>query len=73
MTTLTPEIRLNRPSKSLSVETRMKLRAEAYSRILRSPTPASPFQRALSESRKRSRNNSTSLGDRLSSKRSFTL
>src|ERR1035438_6663711 len=49
MTTLAPETRLNRPSKSLSVETMMKLRAEAYSRIWRSPAPASPFRRALSE------------------------
>src|ERR1017187_7271830 len=73
MTTLAPETRLNRPSKSLSVETMMKLRAEAYSRIWRSPAPASPSRRALSEPGKRSRNNSTSLGERLSSNRSFIL
>src|SRR5205814_247842 len=64
ITTFELEIRLNRPAKSLSVETRTKLRAEAYSRILRSPTPASPFRRALSESGKRSCTNSTSLGER---------
>jgi len=50
-----------------------KVAAEAYSRILRSPAPASPFRSALSDSGKRSRNNSTSLGERLSSKRSFIL
>src|ERR1039458_10813305 len=60
MTTLAPGNCCNRRSKSLSVETRMKPCAAAYSRILRSPTRASPFRSALSDSGNRSRNNGTS-------------
>src|SRR5712692_11584682 len=71
MTTFTPLNRLNRRSKSLSVVIRTNPPADAYSRIRRSPLPASPFRSALSDSGKRSRNTSTSLGERLSSKRSF--
>src|SRR5262249_52423312 len=59
--------------RKLSVETRTKSCAAAYSRIFRSPIPLSPFRRALSDSGNRSRNNGTSRGDRLSSKRSFTV
>src|SRR5258708_25185846 len=62
-----------RSSKSRSVETRTNPPAQAYSRILRSPTQASPFLSALSDAGKRSPNNSTSFGERLSSKSSFTL
>src|SRR2546422_8514266 len=72
MTTLAPLNLLNRCSKSLSVETRTKPPAQAYSRILRSPAPASPFRSALSDAGKRSPKRSTSFGERLSSKRSFT-
>ena len=52
MTTLASLHRPNSRSKSLSVETRTNPPAQAYSRILTSPAPASPFLRALSDSGK---------------------
>lgn len=60
-------------SKSLSVETRTKPGSTAYSRIRRSPTWASPFRSALSDSGNTSSNDGTSRGDRLSSNRSLIL
>src|SRR5688572_6723470 len=63
----------NKRSKSLSVETRTKSCAAAYSRILRSPIRASPFRSALSDSGNKSCNSGTRRGDKLSSKRSFIL
>src|SRR5437879_1140729 len=71
MTTLAPGVCLSRCSKSLSVETQDELVIGSIVQNLAIAGTSKPVSKALSDSGNRSLNNRTSLGDRLSSKRSF--